>query len=105
MPAMRLPVALFLATASLFAAQQAQAATTLIASDPFTNPESQHKAIVEPDTFAFGSTILAAGQSGRYYDGGASGIQYATSTNGGATWTQATLPGITTHNTQQRRSV
>lgn len=98
MPAMRLPVALFLATASLFAAQQAQAATSPIASDPFTNPESQHQTIVEPDTFAFGATIVAAGQSGRYYDGGASGIQYATSTNSGASWTQASLPGITTHN-------
>ncbi|MDQ3850004.1 MAG: glycoside hydrolase [Actinomycetota bacterium] len=87
------------AVAALSAAAGAQAAVsrTLIASDPFTNAESQHATIVEPDSFAFGSTIVTAGQSGRYYDGGSSGIRYATSTTGGASWTQSTLPGLTVH--------
>jgi hypothetical protein len=67
-----------------------------IIDDPFTNSSSQHKATVEPDTFAFGSTIVAATQSGRFFDGGASGIGFATSGDSGATWTQGTLPGITT---------
>jgi hypothetical protein len=98
MPAMRRSFAvLATAIATLFAAQGAQAATTLIASDPFTNPESQHRALVEPDTYAVGSTIIAAAQSGRYYDGGSSGIQWARSADGGVTWMQGTLPGITTH--------
>jgi len=69
---------------------------TQIITDPFTNTTSQHKAEVEPDTFAYGGTIIAAAQSGRFFDGGASGIGYSRSTDGGATWTQGTLPGITT---------
>src|SRR5579864_7320547 len=58
-----------------------------ISTDPFTNPTSQHATQVEPDTFAFGNTIVAAFQSGRFFQGGASDIIFATSTNGGATWT------------------
>ena len=69
---------------------------TQIAVDPFTNSTSQHRTIVEPDTFSFGSTIVAAAQSGRFFDGGASGIAFSTSTNNGASWTSGTLPGITT---------
>ena len=68
---------------------------TKIIDDPFTNADSQHQTAVEPDTFAFGSTIVAASQVGRFFDGGASGIGFATSTNGGATWTPGSLPGIT----------
>ena len=71
---------------------------TQIITDPFTNTTSQHKTEVEPDTFAFGSTIVAAAQSGRFNDGGGSDIGYATSTNGGSTWIQGTLPGITNNN-------
>jgi hypothetical protein len=76
----------------------AHAAVTLtqIITDPFTNTTSQHKAEVEPDTFAYGSTIIAAAQSGRFNDGGASGIGYSRSTDNGVTWSQGTLPGITT---------
>jgi len=36
-------------------------------------------------------------QIGRYFDGGASGTGFATSTDGGATWTSGALPGLTTH--------
>jgi hypothetical protein len=69
---------------------------TQIATDPFTNPTSQHKTIVEPDTYSSGSTIVAAAQFGRFFDGGATDIGWATSTNNGASWTSGTLPGITT---------
>jgi len=69
---------------------------TSIAVDPFTNATSQHKTIVEPDTYSFGTTIVAAAQFGRFFDGGASDIGFATSTNNGASWTSGTLPGITT---------
>ena len=71
---------------------------TQIAVDQYTNSTSQHKTIVEPDTFSFGSTIVAAAQSGRFFDGGASGIVFSTSTNNGASWTSGQLPGITTFN-------
>jgi hypothetical protein len=66
-----------------------------ISSDPFTNPSSQHRAQVEPDSFAFGSTIVAAFQSGRFVDGGSSGIGFATSGDAGRTWTAGFLPSLT----------
>jgi len=56
---------------------------TQISSDPYTNPNSNHKTQVEPDTFAFGNTIVSTFQSGRFFDGGASNIGFATSTNAG----------------------
>jgi len=68
---------------------------TQISSDPFTNATSQHATQVEPDTFSNGSTIVSAFQSGRFTDGGASDIGFATSTDGGATWTHGFLPGVT----------
>src|SRR6266568_6224531 len=58
-----------------------------ISSDPYTNSTSQHKTEVEPDTFAFGSTIVSTFQVGRFFNGGASDIGFATSTNGGKSFT------------------
>src|SRR5439155_4689807 len=55
----------------------------------------QHATQVEPDTVSFGSTIVSAFQVGRFYDGGASNIGWATSTDGGAHWSNGFLPGIT----------
>ena len=72
---------------------------TKISSDPFTNPDSNHKTEVEPDTFAFGNTIVATMQVGRFFNGGASDIGWATSTNGGETWTHGFLPGTTVNST------
>jgi hypothetical protein len=68
---------------------------TQVSTDPFTNPTSQHKTEVEPDTFAFGSAIVGTFQTGRFTDGGASDIGWATSTNGGQSWQHGFLPGIT----------
>jgi hypothetical protein len=68
---------------------------TLLSTDPFTNSSSQHATEVEPDTFSFGSTIVEAQQTGRFTDGGASDIGWATSTDSGASWTSGELPGIT----------
>jgi len=75
----------------------ANVAVTQIGTDPYTNTTSQHATQVEPDTFAFGSTIVSAQQTGRFYDGGASNICWSTSTNSGSTWTNGCLPGITKH--------
>jgi hypothetical protein len=66
-----------------------------IATDPFTNSTSQHKTIVEPDSYSFGSTLVSAAQFGRFFNGGASDIGFATSTNNGVSWTSGVLPGIT----------
>ena len=73
----------------------ANVALTQISTDPFTNTTSQHRTEVEPDTFAAGNTIVSAFQVGRFVDGGASGAGFATSTNGGSTWTHGFLPGLT----------
>jgi len=68
---------------------------TQVSFDPFTNSTSAHRTQVEPDTFAFGSTIVSAFQSGRFFDGGSSDIGWATSQNGGSTWVRGFLPGVT----------
>jgi hypothetical protein len=67
-----------------------------LSTDTFTNSTSWHATEVEPDSFAFGSTIVSAFQVGRIAGGGASDIGYAISTDAGATWKNGFLPGITT---------
>jgi hypothetical protein len=69
---------------------------TALSSDPYANSSSQHATEVEPDTFASGPTIVAAFQAGRFFNGGASNIGWARSTDGGASWSHGFLPGITT---------
>ncbi len=73
----------------------AQIPLTQISNDPFTNTTSQHETEVEPASYAFGNTIVSTFQEGRFSDGGASDIGFATSTNGGRSWTHGNLPGIT----------
>src|SRR5205085_10992068 len=51
-----------------------------ISSDPYTNSDSQHLTEVEPDTYSYGSTVVAVFQTGRFRDGGSSNIGWATST-------------------------
>jgi hypothetical protein len=66
-----------------------------VSSDPFTDTDAQHATQVEPDTFAYGNTVVAAFQVGRVFGGGSSDLGWATSTDGGTTWTHGFLPGIT----------
>lgn len=73
----------------------AQVSLTRISADPYTNPDSYHATEVEPDTFAHGSTLVAAFQVGRFTSAGASNVGWATSVDGGATWTNGFLPGTT----------
>ena len=73
----------------------ANVALTQVSSDPYTNTTSFHATEVEPDTFSSGSTIVSTFQSGRFQDGGASNIGWATSGDGGASWTHGFLPGTT----------
>src|SRR3954454_4429543 len=98
----RITLALALAaTAALSLALSASAnvAVAIIATDPFTNSTSEHATIVEPDTYSFGSTIVATSQLGRFTDGGASDIGVSVSTNNGTSWTAQELPGITVNST------
>ena len=78
------------------AAPDAKVKLRKLSTDPFTNSTSQHKTEVEPDVVSYGSTLVSAFQEGRFTDGGGSDVGWATSTNGGATWTHGSLPGITT---------
>ena len=88
-----------LVAAALAAPVGARAAGPLqqISTDPFRNPDSQHATEVEPDSFAFGDTVVAVFQAGRFHNGGASGIGFATSRDRGRTWTAGTLPWLTVH--------
>ena len=63
--------------------------------DASANPASQHETAVEPDDLAWGSTVVAAFQLGRYERGAASNIGTAVSTDAGRTWRRAVLPGLT----------
>jgi hypothetical protein len=67
----------------------------VVSWDPFTNSSSQHHTEVEPDTFAFGSTIVSAFQAGRFWNGGSSDIGFATSVDGGVTYRHGFLRGVT----------
>jgi len=70
-----------------------------LSSDPYTNSTSQHQTEVEPDSYSNGSTIVAATQVGRFSDGGASNMGWATSTDNGTTWQRGFLPGTTVYAT------
>jgi hypothetical protein len=76
-------------------APAASAAITRVSTDPFGNTSSQHATELEPDTFASGQTVLSAFQVGRFFDGGATDIGFARSTDGGSTWSSGFLPGLT----------
>jgi hypothetical protein len=92
--------AIGLAAAFVLAASPSAAAAdrgnVQISDDPFTNATSQHRTEVEPDTFAFGGTWVSAFQVGRFFDGGASDIGFATTRDDGERAQRGFLPGVTT---------
>ncbi|MFI5040336.1 MAG: sialidase family protein, partial [Acidimicrobiales bacterium] len=55
----------------------------------------QHQTEVEPDTFSYGSTVVASFQVGRTSSFGAVAMGWATSTDNGQTWAHGVLPGLT----------
>ncbi len=58
-----------------------------ISADPFTGNGAQHATEVEPDTFAWGRTVVATFQVGRFAsNAGSTDNGWATSTDGGSTW-------------------
>jgi hypothetical protein len=89
------------AVLALVVALAAAANVTLstLSVDPYANATSQHATEVEPDSYSFGSTIVSTTQVGRFSNGGSSNIGWATSTNGGSTWTNGFLPGLTVFST------
>jgi hypothetical protein len=71
----------------------------VVSDDPYTDPTTYHRTEVEPDSFAFGSTIVSAFQVGRHPGCGATNIGWSVSTDAGSTWIKGFLPGTTTHAT------
>ena len=66
-----------------------------LSRDPYLHFDGQHETQVEPDSLAFGSTIVVAFQSGRLVSGGAANIGWATSRDAGKTWRSGFLPATT----------
>ena len=67
--------------------------------DRHTNIESQHESEVEPDSQTVGQTTVAVFQVGRRRDGGAASVGFSTSRDGGRTWREGLLPGLTVNTT------
>jgi hypothetical protein len=73
----------------------AQVPLIQISKDMFHNSSSQHKSEVEPDSYSWGTTMVAAFQVARVFDGGGADLGFATTTDSGKTWTFGYLPGLT----------
>ena len=69
---------------SLLMVMPAYAQFTLVkvSGDSFNNPESQHKTEVEPDTYSWGSTMMAAFQVARISGGGGADLGFAITIDG-----------------------
>jgi hypothetical protein len=63
-----------------------------VSSDPFTNASSDHATEVEPDTYAYNSTIVGVFRVGRFVNGAASDTGWATSLDAGRHWMHGFLP-------------
>jgi hypothetical protein len=75
--------------------QDCETVTRRTSLDPYRNPISEHATEVEPDSAAFGTTVVAVFQVGRYFDGGSHNIGFAVSRNSGKTWKRGFLHGLT----------
>jgi hypothetical protein len=73
----------------------AQGVLRQLSQDSFTDPAGQHMSEVEPGAFAHGPVIVAAFQVARVFGGGGLDIGWATSLNGGISWSNGYLPGLT----------
>jgi hypothetical protein len=77
------------------AGRDCEVVTREVSRDPYANPESEHQTEVEPDSAAFGNTVVALFQVGRIFDGGARNIGFAVSRDRGRTWKRGFLGGLT----------
>jgi len=62
-----------------------------LSRDQTTDFRAEHETEVEPDSFAFGRTVVATFQIGRLGGGGAAGIGWAVSRDAGRTWRSGAL--------------
>jgi hypothetical protein len=90
--------ALVVLFAALALSAQAQYTLVKISTDNFTNSDSVHKTEVEPDSFAWGNTIVMTYHVARRPGSvgwGSADVGFSTSLDGGKTWTYGYLPGLT----------
>jgi len=84
---------------ALVLAMPASAQFTLvkISTDTLHNSDSVHRTEVEPDMFAWGSTIVSTFHVARIPGPGwgSGDVGFSTSTDGGKTWTSGILPALT----------
>jgi hypothetical protein len=66
-----------------------------LSRDPYGSADAQHETEAEPDSFTFGRTTVTAFQVGRRFDGGATNVGFAVTTNDGSSWRNGLLPGLT----------
>ena len=73
-------------------AKDCEAVSRQISRDTTSDFFAQHATQVEPDSLAWGKTVVTAFQSGRIANGGAAALSFATSPDAGATWKAGDLP-------------
>jgi len=79
-----------------FASEALAAGVQPISSDPVSGDGAQHATEVDPEKVAInGTTIVSVFQVGRYAGGSSAIIGWATSMDGGSTWTHGFLPSLT----------
>lgn len=82
-------------TVSALADTTARVKITKVSTDPYTNTSAYHETELEPDNFAWGKTIVAVFQTGRFSNGGSDNTGFATTTDAGKTWTHGFMPSTT----------
>jgi hypothetical protein len=81
-------------------ARDCEVTSRQVSTDTVVDGGGQHATEVEPDSFAFGQTVVSVFQVGRIENGGATAIGVATSTDGGRRWRSGLLPGVTAFSPQ-----
>jgi hypothetical protein len=66
-----------------------------ISRDPYVGGGAMHATEAEPDSFSWGSTVVATFQVARIETGGAQNIGFAVSRDAGRTWKSGLLPTLT----------
>jgi RTX calcium-binding nonapeptide repeat (4 copies) len=84
-------------------AADCELAARQLSRDPFRGPPAQHETEVEPDSYAWGSTVMAIFQVGRIRDGAAMNNGFAISRDAGRTWRSGLLPSLTPNSRPQGR--
>lgn len=84
-------------------AADCELAARQLSRDRFTGGPAQHETEVEPDSYAWGSTVMAIFQVGRIRDGAALNNGFAISRDAGRTWRAGLLPSLTPNSRPQGR--